>query len=115
MEKVRDIRLFKSYFKDFYVAQSSSVRNKINYVLRLIEIQRVIPAKFFRIIEGTDGIYEIRVEVGGNIYRIFCCLDGNSLVILFHGFQKKTQKTPKGEIEKAKRIMNEYFDNKNKK
>ena len=62
MDKVRKIILFKSYFKDFYVAQSQSVRNKINYVLRLIETQYVIPVKFFRLIEGTDGIYEIRVE-----------------------------------------------------
>ena len=112
MEKVRDIKLFKSYFKDFYVAQSVLVRNKINYVLRLIETQKVIPAKFFRIIEGTDGLYEVRVETGGNIYRIFCCLDGNSLVVLFHGFQKKTQKTPKNQIKRAEAIKKEYYDSK---
>lgn len=112
MEKVREIKLFKSYFKDFYIAQATSVRDKINYVLRLIETQRVIPAKFFRIIEGSDGIYEIRVESGGNIYRIFCCLDGNSLVILFHGFQKKSQKTPKNQIKRAEAIKKEYEDSK---
>jgi phage-related protein len=112
MEKVRKIILFKSYFKDFYVAQTDTVRNKINYVLRLIETQLVITVKFFRIIEGSDGIYEIRVEVNSNIYRIFCCLDDGALVVLFHGFQKKTQKTPKNQIKRAEAIKKEYFDSK---
>ena len=112
MEKVRKIILFKSYFKDFYVAQTDTVRNKINFVLRLIETQYVIPAKFFRIIEGSDGIYEIRVEVNSNIYRIFCCLDDGALVVLFHGFQKKTQKTPKNQIKRVEAIKKEYFNSK---
>ena len=112
MEKVRKIILFKSYFKDFYVAQTDTVRNKINFVLRLIETQYVIPAKFFRIIEGSDGIYEIRVEVNSNIYRIFCCLDEGALVVLFHGFQKKMQKTPKNQIKRAEAIKKEYFNSK---
>ena len=60
MEKVRTIKLFKNYYKEFYVAQTYEVRDKINKVLKLIETERMIPAKFFRIIEGSDGIYEIR-------------------------------------------------------
>ena len=58
------------------------------------------------------GIYEIRVEVNSNIYRIFCCLDDGALVVLFHGFQKKTQKTPKNQINRAEAIKKEYFDSK---
>lgn len=112
MDKVREIRLFKSYFKDFYITQTVAVRNKINYVLRLIETQKVIPVKFFKFIEGSDGIYEIRVEANGNIFRIFCCLDGGALVILFHGFQKKTQKTPKNQIKRAEAIKKEYDNSK---
>ena len=112
MNKVREIRLFKSYFKDFYITQTVAVRNKINYVLRLIETQKVVPVKFFKFIEGTDGIYEIRVEANGNIFRIFCCLDGCALVILFHGFQKKTQKTPKNQIKRAEAIKKEYDNSK---
>ena len=112
MEKVRRILLFKSYFKEFYVSQSKLVRDKINFVLRLIETQRIIPMKFFRAIVESDGIYEIRVEVESNIYRIFCCFDEGSLVVLFHGFQKKTQKTPRREIERAEAIKKEYFKNK---
>jgi len=112
MERIRTIKLFKNYFKEFYVAQTKTVRDKINYVLKLVETQRIIPKKFFRIIEGSDGIYEIRVEIDGNIYRIFCCMDGGAVVVLFHGFQKKTQKTPQKEIKRAETIKKEYFKNK---
>ena len=112
MNRIRTIKLFKNYFKDFYVAQTQTVRNKINFVLKLVEMQRIIPSKFFRIIEGSDGIYEIRVEIESNIYRIFCCLDGGAVVVLFHGFQKKTQKTPLKEIKRAESIKKEYFKSK---
>lgn len=112
MGKVRYIKLFKSYYKDFYVAQTDVVRHKINFVLKLVETQRIIPKKFFRIIEGSDGIYEIRVEMGSNIYRIFCCMDEGAVVVLFHGFQKKTQKTPLKEIKRAEEIRKEYFKSK---
>ena len=88
MEKFRTIKLFKNYYKEFYVAQTQMVRDKINFVLKLVETQRIIPKKFFRIIDGSDGIYEIRVEIDSNIYRIFCCLDGGAVVVSFHGFQK---------------------------
>ena len=64
---------------------------------------------------GYDGLFEIRVEFQSNIYRIFCCFDEGRLVVLFNGFQKKTQKTPKKEIEKAVRLKKEYFEYKNKK
>jgi len=63
---------------------------------------------------GTDGLYEIRIELGSNIYRIFCCFDEGRIVVLFNGFQKKTQKTPKSEIEKAEKLKAEYFKQKNK-
>ena len=112
MDKIRHIKLFKSYFKEFYVALPQVVRDKINFVLRMVETQRIIPRKFFRIIEGSDGLYEIRVEVEGNIYRIFCCMDEGAIVVLFHGFQKKTQKTPKTEIKRAEAIKREYFNSK---
>ena len=74
-------------------------------------IERV-PKKFFDSIDGVKGLFEIRVEYENNIYRIFCCFDKGNLVVLFNGFQKKTQKTPKNEIEKAEKIMNEYFEDK---
>ena len=82
MDKIRNIKLFKNYYKEFYVAQTKTVRDKINSLLRLIETQRMIPKKFFRIIEGSDGIYEIKVEIASNIYRIFCSMDSGAVVVL---------------------------------
>ena len=71
-----------------------------------------VPEKFLKHMEGHKGLYEIRVEVGSNIFRIFCCFDKGKVVVLFNGFQKKTQKTPKKEIQLAVKLMNEYFENK---
>ena len=73
-----------------------------------------IPKKFFEKLTGYNGLFEIRIEFESNIYRIFCCLDEGNLVVLFNGFQKKKQKTPKKEIEKAMRIKKEYFEQKKK-
>ena len=115
MEKVRHIKLFRSYFKDFYVKQTQTVRDKINFVLKLVETQRIIPKKFFKLIEGSDGIYEVRVEIESNIYRVFCCMDEGAVVVLFHGIQKKSQKTPPKEIKKAEAIKKEYFKSKEEK
>ena len=112
MDRIRKIILYKNYFKEFYISLKQPLRNKINYVLRIIETQPIIPNKFFKILEGTDGLYEIRVEFESNIYRIFCCLDKGSLVVLFHGFQKKSGKTPIKEIKKAQIIKNEYLKSK---
>ena len=112
MEKIRSIKLYGNYYKEFYVAQTTPVRDKINQVLKLIETQRLIPAKFFRYIETSDGIYEIRVEVASNIYRIFCCFDEGAIIVLFHVIQKKSQKTPPKEIRRAEAIKKEYFKSK---
>ena len=112
MEKIRTIKLFRNYYKEFYVAQTDDVRQKINRVLKMIETQRIVPIKFFRYIEGSDGIYEVRVEVGNNIYRVFSCFDKGAVVVLFHGIQKKSQKTPPKEIRRAEAIKKEYFKSK---
>ena len=80
-------------------------------LLLLTHAERV-PEKFLKHIEGQKGLYEMRIEVGNNIFRIFCCFDKGKLVVLFNGFHKKSQKTPKSEIEQAVKLMNGYFDNK---
>ena len=108
----REIRFFKHYFNEFYVAQSEKVRRKIAQTLVWLQTLDRLPSSILKSIEGKKGLFEIRVEFGGDIFRIFCCFDEGSLVILFNGFQKKTQKTPSNEIEKADKLMNEYFDNK---
>lgn len=112
MEKVRQIVYFKNYFEEFYNEQDEKVKRKIDEVLFLITIVNRVPSKFLQFIEGSDGLYEVRVELGGNIYRIFCCFDEGKLVVLFNGFQKKTQKTPKTEIEKAEKLKADYLNSK---
>ena len=108
----REIRFYKHYFNEFFVAQDDKVRRKIAQTLLWIHTLDRLPVSILKCIEGKKGLYEIRVEYAGNFYRIFCCFDEGSLVILFNGFQKKTQKTPSGEIDRAERLMNEYFNNK---
>ena len=87
---------------------------KIEWTLQLIRTTQQVPEKYFKHMDGTKGLFEIRVEVGNNIFRIFSFFDKGNLVVLGHGFQKKTQKTPKLEIEKANKIREEYFNEKTK-
>ncbi len=108
----RTIKLYKNYFKEFYAAQSDAVRRKINYCINVVKTVDRVPKSILKNMEDSDGLYEIRIEVSSNIFRIFCCFDEGSLVILFNGFQKKTQKTPKQHIERAKKLMKEYFNEK---
>jgi phage-related protein len=108
----RKIIFFGTHFVDFYLDQSSGVQEKIEYVFRVIRQVEKVSRKFLCQIEGTEGLYEIRVEYKSNIYRIFCCFDQGNLVVLFNAFQKKSQKIPKGEIDIALRIKNEYFKTK---
>jgi phage-related protein len=115
MDTKRQIIYFKNYYKEFFDSQTEKVKDKIDYVLFLITVADRIPKKFFEYIEGTDGLFEIKVEFESNILRIFCCFDEGFLVVLFNGFQKKTQKTPPKEIDKAIRIKKEYFETKSKK
>ena len=112
MESVREIKFYRQYFHDFFNALSEKIRNKIDYVLFVITVTEQIPVKFFKHIEGNEGLYEIRVEYGGNIYRIFCCFDEGNIVVLFNGFHKKTQRTPQKEIDKALEIQKMYFNDK---
>ena len=110
MDKKRQLIYFREYFWNFFNKQTEKTKDKIDYVLFLVTVADKIPKKFFEQITGYDGLFAIRIEFESNIYRIFCCFDKGNLVVLFNGFQKKTQKTPKKEIEKAVQIMKEYFD-----
>ena len=111
----REIKFYKHYFNEFYVAQTDKVRKKIAQTLVWLQTLDRLPVTILKSIEGKKGLFEIRVEFGGDIFRVFCCFDEGSLVILFNGFQKKTQKTPSGEIDKAESLMKEYFESKDAK
>lgn len=113
MEIIREINFYEHYFDEFFDSLSEKVKNKVDEVLFLIATVERIPKKFFDRIETVKGLYEIRVEFEGNIYspESFrdCCFDKGKLIVHFNGFQKKKQKTPKKEIEKAEKLMKEYF------
>lgn len=108
----RQIMPFQNYFKDFKKTLSIDVLKKIYQVFIYIMTEERIPVKYLKSIEGTKGLYEIRIEESGNIYRIFCCFDDGNIIVLFNAFQKKTQKTPSNHIAKAKKIMKDYFETK---
>jgi phage-related protein len=106
--KHRSVIFYKDYFQDFFVKQRDKVKNKIIWTFELIEELPRIPESYLKHIEGTDGLYEIRVQLGSDIFRIFCFFDRGQLVVVANGFQKKSQKTQKKEIEKALKIKKEY-------
>ena len=111
--KYREVITYKDYFEEFFKKQSRKVQDKIIKVLDILETVERVPITYLKYIEGTNGLFEVRVQLGSDIFRIFCYFDGNRLVALFSGLQKKTQKTPSKEIDRAVRIMNEYFNYKN--
>lgn len=84
------------------------MKDKIIWTFELIEDLQKIPESYLKHIENTDGLYEIRIQQGSEIFRIFCFFDQGQLVVLANGFQKKSQKTPKSEIDKALKIKKEY-------
>lgn len=110
---VRKIIAYKNYFIDFYKAQDNKVQEKIEYVLDLIRFERQVPKKFFKLLQNTDGIYEIRVITTFKSIRIMCFLDEGDLVVLTNCFLKKSHKTPRKEIKQAERLKIEYLKEKN--
>jgi phage-related protein len=111
-KKHRTIIFYKDYFDKFFVKQRQKVKDKIIWTFDLIENLQRVPELYLKHIESTEGLYEIRVQMGGDIYRIFCFFDQGQLVVIANGFQKKSQKTPKQEIEMALKIKGEYENEK---
>ena len=110
--KKRQLFFYKDYFDEFYNSLSKKVQAKILWTFRVVEDLDRIPEIYFKHIENTDGLYEIRIQVGSDIFRIFCFFDLDNIVVVGHGFQKKTQKTPISEIQKAINIKKDYYENK---
>jgi phage-related protein len=111
-QKYRNIIFYKDYFQDFFDDQRDKVKDKIIWTFELIQELQRVPETYLKYLENTDGLYEIRVQLGNDIFRIFCFFDKGQLIVLANGFQKKTQKTPKQEIEKALKIKHEYENEK---
>lgn len=108
----RKVVIFGKYFGEFIKKLTAKEREKVDYGLVLLKTQDRLPTKFVKYIR--DGLFELRTEYNGNIYRVFFVFDEGNIVVLFNGFQKKTQKTPSGEIVKALKIKDEYYEYKRK-
>ncbi len=114
MKKYRTVITYRNYFDDFLASQRPKIASKILQILRIIEEVERVPVTHLKYVEDTNGLFEIRVKFGSDIFRIFCFFDAGKLVVLLSGFQKKTQKTPPDEIKKAVRLMDEYYQEKEK-
>ena len=110
--KQRTILVYKNYFQEFFEKQREKVKDKIIWTFDLIEELPRIPETYLKHLENTEGLYEIRVQQGSDIFRIFCFFDEGQLIVLTHGFQKKDQKTPRKKIERALKIKQEYENEK---
>lgn len=104
----RKILTFGGYFEEFYDSLEKRVQKKIDYALEVLKTEERVSVKFVKHIK--DGVYELRVEIDSNIYRVFFIFDNGNIVVLFNGFQKKSQKTPTNEIEKALKIKEAYYE-----
>lgn len=107
MNSERRILVYKDYFLTFYRALEAGAQKKIDYVLDVLKMQDRVSEKFVKYIK--EGIYEIRASYNGNIHRAFFIFDEGNIVMLFNGFQKKSQKTPSKEIDKALELKKEYY------
>ena len=113
MQKIRQVVAYKNYFEDFLMDQPLKVQDKIYKVLEAIETLERIPIDYLKFLVGTKGLYEARIRLGTDIWRVFCFFDQGRVVILLSGFVKKTQKTPRNEIDKAINLMKDYYNEKN--
>ena len=110
---MRKIITYKNYFSDFINKLSMDEINKVRRALDLFKVEDRMPRHFIKFIR--DGIYEFRVNYGNNEFRIFFIYDGDTVVVLFNAFKKKTQKTPDKEIKKAIKLKEEYYATKGNK
>jgi len=106
---IRKIIAYKDLFIKFYKSQDSKTQDKIEYVLDFVRFEKQVPIKFFKYLEDTDGIYEVRVIIAFKSVRILCFFDKGDLIILTNCFIKKTQKTPRQEIKLAESLKDEYL------
>ncbi|MFU8798023.1 MAG: type II toxin-antitoxin system RelE/ParE family toxin [Gammaproteobacteria bacterium] len=113
-KKVREVVGYEDHFEKFLIRQPKNVQNKMFKIIEAIETIEKVPSNYLKSIRGSKGLYEARIRLASNIWRVFCFFDEDKLVILLNGFTKKTQKTPKKEIEKAQKLMDNYYYEKSK-
>lgn len=114
MRKIREVIFYEDYFNRFYHEQNIRVRKKINWLIELVVTQQKISSNYLKSISNAKGLFELRIMLGTNCWRIFCFFDEGNIVVLLNGFVKKDQKTPMREIEKAKLLMCKYYEKRKK-
>lgn len=110
MAKERKVLVYKRYFIEFLSTLKDNEAKKIAYVIDMLKIRQRVSSKYVKLIR--DGLFELRAECDGNIFRVFFIFDEENIILLLNGFQKKTEKTPKQEIEKALKLKKEYYESK---
>ena len=110
--KIRKLVFYKDYYDVFIKNQRSRVQAKIFWTIILIENVEKVPSKYLKYIIGSNGVFEIRILTRNDIFRIFCFFNKQNELVLINGFQKKTQKTPQNEIDKAVKIKHDYENEK---
>lgn len=98
--KVREVLAFKDYFETFLLGQPKKVQDKIFKIIETIETLERVPSNYLKFLVGTDGLYEARIQLGSNIWRVFCFFDDDKLVILLNGFQNKNRKLQETRLKK---------------
>jgi len=106
----RTIIAYGHYYKEFVEILNEKEKLKFKYILSLLETSDRMPVRFMKYVR--DGLYELRMEYESNIYRLFFVFDKDCIVVLFNGFQKKTEKAPENEIIKALKIKEAYYAHK---
>jgi phage-related protein len=112
--KIREVVAYGNYFQDFLESLPVKVQNKIFKIIEAVEILQRVPQQYLKSISGAKGLFEVRIQLGSDIWRVFCFFENERLIILLNGFIKKTQKTPKEEIKLAMDLMKRYYDDKSR-
>jgi len=110
---IRPVFYYKNFYLDFFQCLNSDVKKKLIWTIKFIATSQSVPVEFLKRIENANGLYEIRLEVGADFYRVLCFFDNEKLIILINGFRKKSKRTSIREIELGQRIKKEYFYEKN--
>jgi phage-related protein len=110
---VRELIFYESDFGDkpveqFLLSLDPPVRAKVVRTLEILRSSPIVSSKFWKKLSGRD-LWEVRAGYAGNIYRVLCTTAKGNRVILLHGFQKKTQKTPRPDMEIAQQRQKRYF------
>ena len=110
---MREIIFYKTKSGDcpvekFLDTLSAKQAKKVTWVLQLVETFEIVPIQYFKKLDVTDNIWEVRVDFGGDTFRLLGFFDKGNLVILTNGFAKKTQKIPTSEINLAEQRKTDY-------